>query len=1067
MEATVNDSADSETAVSESAPRQQKWSCFVQTIRSGNAQLGRLALPGTCTPRAPAPQVDVVVSRGCLNAGPKHAVLLSPDCSVEEVTLGDKHKALVVSHYKPSFGAPVPTLLLYGFASDEQCQQLFSAVIAERDTLAYIPKSTLVPDAVAKALVAAMWRRMTATDAQGAELMDFYFSGWGGDEGKALFGALWRVFSSLLPPESYDPAAGASPDDVVRAADTFTRLLVCSTQADVLARLLFVSSAWGPAPDALSAWARTPSPDARDFMKLLACMEKGARTLHRANPGVLVLLLGLPPELSSVPPNAPGASSLFSTHGRAWFSACAERDRDTFPTSSVDRFLLCLSPAAALWAAAAAASRGDLGAMELALALSTASERLDSLLSLDENTSLSTALFSHFSGPSFLTRCALLIASPGGDAGVVHAPCIVLALVRWGMAHGCLRATYHVLESILFEADAVTLTAFGIAALQDDPGMPLLDLLSGTIAAVASSTLQVDLLCGLFEIVLRCAKATQSGPVPTTSEAARCDAAFIAKLPSLPRRYWPALAKGLNFTGYLNRVHALSAEAMTDGSQSASALETYTGVDAENGRADPDSVGIPGLLQKWHSRSQTAALAACTAYLSMCARQRPSAVQQFFLASPEWLASLLSLPIARALLASALTSSPSYCLLWPAAVTSLVYDDGSGLLRHPSHWHPDALRALCLPSAVAQGASLVMDAPRLCPIVKEKDVEESLPTFAALDFSITTSTGSTGRPAEGRSRQSSVTEFIMYASEQLLRGVRRQKEDVDTSEGEIAQDSLETPAEAEQDESESAAATKGMSRFSVVNGIFRRRSSAATTAEEAPAGEAKAAEGTEETAGAVEVPTPETPKRASLFARFRRGSRQPSATSDAADPQAPSGDALEVAPHKGAPDAKVEEPPATSTPEVAPSPDQPAVAAVSPLQPGAAEEEASPVADVADLRRQDAQVVFELVELGLYLKKALRLDGDVIDLFVNMNDQKNGSAGAELHKRSVLMLLEDIRRRRVEGKTDEFFDSRRAGRPAVLDMGTINECACFARDALAMLASQVRVPSTEQICAAI
>jgi hypothetical protein len=360
-----------------------------------------------------------------------------------------------------------------------------------------------------------------------------------------------------------------------------------------------------------------------------------------------------------------------------------------------------------------------------------------------------------------------------------------------------------------------------------------------------------------------------------------------------------------------------------------------------------------------------------------------------------------------------------------------------------------------------------MDAPRLCPIVKEKDVEESLPTFAALDFSITTSTGS-GKPAEGRSRQSSVTEFIVYASEQLLRGVRRHKEDVDTSEGEIAQDSLETPAEAEQDESESAAATKGVSRFSVVNGIFRRRSSAAKTAEEAPAGEAKAAEGTEETAtaGAVEVPTPEAPKRASLFARFRRGSRQPSATSDAADPQAPSGDAIEVVP-KGEPDAKVEEPPAASTPEVAPSPGQPAVAAVSPLQPGAAAEEAPPVADVADLRRQDAQVVFELVELGLYLKKALRLDGDVIDLFVNMNDQKNGSAGAELHKRSVLMLLEDIRRRRVEGKTDEFFDSRRAGRPAVLDMGTINECACFARDALAMLASQVRVPSTEHICAAI
>lgn len=119
-------------------------------------------------------------------------------------------------------------------------------------------------------------------------------------------------------------------------------------------------------------------------------------------------------------------------------------------------------------------------------------------------------------------------------------------------------------------------------------------------------------------------------------------------------------------------------------------------------------------------------------------------------------------------------------------------------------------------------------------------------------------------------------------------------------------------------------------------------------------------------------------------------------------------------------------------------------------------EQAASVSDAAEQRMQDAQLVFELVELGLYLKKAARLDGDVIDLFVNMNDQRSESAGSELHKRSVLMLLEDVRQRRIAGKTGDFFDSRRAGRPAVLDMGTINECACFARDALAMLASQVR-----------
>jgi hypothetical protein len=49
----------------------------------------------------------------------------------------------------------------------------------------------------------------------------------------------------------------------------------------------------------------------------------------------------------------------------------------------------------------------------------------------------------------------------------------------------------------------------------------------------------------------------------------------------------------------------------------------------------------------------------------------------------------------------------------------------------------------------------------------------------------------------------------------------------------------------------------------------------------------------------------------------------------------------------------------------------------------------------------------------LYLKNSDGLDNDVLELFINMNDAKNGAAGPELHKQSVMLILDDVRRRRI------------------------------------------------------
>jgi hypothetical protein len=125
----------------------------------------------------------------------------------------------------------------------------------------------------------------------------------------------------------------------------------------------------------------------------------------------------------------------------------------------------------------------------------------------------------------------------------------------------------------------------------------------------------------------------------------------------------------------------------------------------------------------------------------------------------------------------------------------------------------------------------------------------------------------------------------------------------------------------------------------------------------------------------------------------------------------------------------------------------PAVAAL-------ADAESAEAIDPQKVAEIDAKLLFELVELGLYLKNSDGLDNDVLELFINMNDAKNGAAGPELHKQSVMLILDDVRRRRRTGATQEFFNLRRAAQPATLTLSTINECACFARDALAMLAAQ-------------
>ena len=1076
-EAPPEGEADAPAAPVELAPA-ETWGCQLLVLRSGAGLRGLASrLPGTCGLARNGIAHTATVSAGCLRLGPQ-SVPLSPDCVLDTLTV-DTHTALVLHH---TDATPPTTYTLFGFDSDERRASLAAAVLTERDTRRF-PKAAALPDGFATALVCSLWRHT-----QSAALLEAYYHGWGGDDGQRLFCSLWRVFTSLLPPEAYDPACGASPQAAGRAADAFTQLLSPVTQADALARLLLLSPQWGPCPDSLATWARTPAPDARDFAKLVTCMDSGARALHRAKPPVLPLLLGLSAEVAAVPPTSPAAASLFGPHATEWFAACAARDAMSVATSSIDRFLLCVSPVAALYAATAAAARSDAASLQLALVQSSGAERLAGLLDLDPMASLSAVLFSvpHTTGQAFLRRCAMLLVAPDGEAGAVHAPCVVLAVTRWGVAQGRLRATFHILESILFEPDAVTLTSFGAAALQPDADMQLCELLAGAIAACVSSTQQADLLCGLLELVLRCANAVpppaSPAPAPKGSPAARCDPAFLATLPSLPPRLWPALASKLQFTRYLMRVHALSADAM---SQPGSSRGGGFGPDSSRGpdsmlRASPDATsplssrdalpGVPDSTQggvddgdscppstseawvmTWHSRSRDAALAACLSYVALCVRQRPSALQHFLVTAPDWQGTLLSTPANRSLLAAALTASPQYRLLWPAAVTSLVDGDTTGLLRHHSHWHPDALRALCLPSVVAQGANLVADAPRLCPRIKETDDE--LPAFA----SPSEGGGEAQQQGSGvaAQRQRSIAEQFMDGGRQLFRDMRR-RDTVEESVGEVPQDALETPGGEDDGETQPPPSAKipdmRLLRISIANAMRRRSSSAPSGEASAPTDEAPAAEGAP-VAESISPPVAALPPQqeqqpagGGFMARFRRRKTVEAPAADTPPPGMPQPEVV-ASPEGG-------DMPADEGAPAAP-PSAPRLAAPPGIPPLESEQAAS-VSDAAEQRMQDAQLVFELVELGLYLKKAARLDGDVIDLFVNMNDQRSESAGSELHKRSVLMLLEDVRQRRIAGKTGDFFDSRRAGRPAVLDMGTINECACFARDALAMLASQVR-----------
>ena len=1014
---------------------------------------------------------------------------LSPDLDLQTLAVGDKHTALVLHHTEAA--AAALTLTLYGFESAEEAARLAAAVASERDARRF-PKAAALPDGVATAVLASLWRRMSAGTPQSWALREAYLArSWGSADGQHLFCALWRLFTSLLAPQAYDPACGATPQAASRAADAFTQLLTCATQADLLARLLLLSPQWGPSPDSLAAWARTPVPDARDFAKLVACMDSGARALHRAKPLVLPLLLGLSAEVGAVPPTSPDAATLFGPHGCAWFAACDARDAGLVATSSVERFLLCVSPVAALYAATAAATRADAAALQLALAQSSGPERLAGLLDLDAMASLSAVLFSvpHTAGPPFLVRCAMLLVTPCEEAGTVHPPCLVLALTRWGVAHGRLRATFHILESILFEPDAVKLTPFGAAALQPDADMPLCDLLAGAVAACVASTPQTDLLCGLLELVLRCSSAAPppAAQLTPTPRVARCDPAFLATLPALPPRLWPALASRLRFTRYLMRVHSLSGDALAappgssrggggptswgaqDGPDSWASLDEPppssnntrsllgTAEDRWQAAGDADS-GPPSTeswLVTWHTRSRGAALAACLAYVSLCVRQRPSGVQRFLVTAPDWQGTLLSSPAERAQLAATLTTSPQFRLLWPAAVTSLVEGDATGLLRHHSHWHPDALRALCLPSVVAQGASLVADAPWLCPRVKEAD-DDAMPVFASPAEDVGAAAPVGGGVAS--QRQKSLAEHLLDGGRQLLRDMRR-RDTVEESVGEVPQDSLETPGgdgDGEAAPPPNKIPDIRLFRISFAAMAMRRRSSSAPAAAETPAAEPPTAEAGDVADQPVAPPQPPQQQEdggGGFMSRFRRRKTLPPPASDAPPPsEVPQPESV-AAPEGGEVDSS---PGDSAALAAAPSASLAIAAIAAPPDSVPVESAAVPPEVAAEQRMQDAQLVFELVELGLYLKKAARLDADVIDLFVNMNDQRSESAGAELHKRSVLMLLEDVRQRRINNKTGDFFDARRAGRPAVLDMGTINECACFARDALAMLASQVR-----------
>ena len=916
-------------------------------------------------------------------------------------------------------------LLLHGLSADARLA-LTCALAAERDTLAYLPTACGFTDTFARALVAALWRRFGAHGGCSTPLAAAYFRGWGGAAGEALFVALWRTFARLLSPHALDGDAQAV------TADVFVDILAPTSASDVLLRHLLLVPWHRLADGALAAWARTPRPGARDFEKLLHCGEAAVRELRRGRRWVLPLLLGVD--------GGDLGADLFGPASVAWHEQQgAAPQHDALVHLTADALLQALGPHADLRMAQRLAMRGELEGVAAVLALLPRGTMLASLARVD-NTYASLLLLPPALAAGNAVQLAEVLLSDG-----VSVTELCRSLLNVGLrSPSSARALHHALELLLFEANAVTLTPLGCDLLADGASSSFLASVVDAVECAAEtrdSVVSEDILCGLVELVLRlqhCAPGTSGG-----RGGGFCGARHTRAPPELPSDVLPALCARLHFAAYLVHLHEANRAILLASDEA----------DAERAEEATSSS-----LLDWHVRSRVSTLAAFEAYFAMCVRCRPQLLQALLEDMHGWQDTFFPQHSAASSLrqrfVSILLASPAFCNLYdgtPGGGGTAAAGGGGGggsagfvsrmvngqLLRDPCHFHPDALRAMCLPTVVHRGLT-ISDATWLIPSFSDSAVSAAVAAVPAAAgahvahdgvSNAVAPDGAEGAASQPARRGASLLAALRLRARSMTELAAATVEDEGAVPEATAAESVSDTPPVGEDVMDAAPAP---ARSKIATFLARRRggsSSATSFAEQAPGTEAAAADGDSDTGAPLSW-------FASFFAR-RRATSGGAATPASADDVTVADDAT-PAPNEDA--------------------DVPTAADVTPET--AARAAAAATAAVAEAPRdaaqfaQDAQLVFELVELGLYLRKSAGLDVDVCELFVNMNDAKNGAAGAELHKRSVLLILEDIRHRRDNNNVSDFFDPRKAAQPAMLDMRTINECACFARDALAMLASQ-------------
>jgi hypothetical protein len=963
------------------------------------------------------------------------------DVSIDEVCF-DGEAAVQLTPSRKALGVRARKVLVLGLDSAARAE-LLASLRAERDTLAYLPHGCGLGVSFSRALVAALWRAFPGCPA----LRAAYFASWhandgeeGGGAGPSLFRALFRAFRVLVCCHTLEPGTTSAGGTV--AADTFAELLgACAHPAAVLARQLLLARRLPP--EALAAWARTPAPGGHDFAKLLHCAESALRALRADKPWALPLLLD--------PPAAP-STDLFGPESRAWYVAQRAAAASASPTptpapTDVDAWLDAVGQHAVLRMAEAHARAGNLPGLEALLMRLPRATRWgrsgDAAACPELAASLGDAAATYAALPLLLPNpsadAAAVMALLTGPVGGLRAAAVCESMVRAGLAQGRLRALFHALNALLFLEDGVTPRPLVAELFAADPPFP---------AAVAAAVREYkavrgsgddDLLCGVADVALR----LQFSPAVLAATAAQRAQAAAGPRPGLGgvsdklRRRTPLppaqpgngvvelISRTLNFRAFMVALHDTNlalfapgavavAEAEADADADADAAPEASTADemgaAADGDASPEAstaeeavdaapppLPLPPLLPpppplNWHARRSGPLLATFEAFFNLCLRHRPGHMQ--------------------------------------------------ALLREMHGWQETLFRT---------GAGFSLRA-------RFVDLIRTVPPYSDVYAGIEPGDGGgflgdmqTGELLTHYSHFSSAALTAMILPTRVLRGAdltmnRRRtstKEEEDEGDwgagtGLIAapEESLPVQAAGEGEDTDTPPAQSLMTR------LARRSSSAA--AELASANVDVDAPDPE----VGEPPeSPETPPRTAvtttlrLAARARLAAMMPRAAKlpawlrrrsdvDEESSAAPPDDV-------SAPPEDVSSPPDDDAPPPAEAPPPPDTALL----------------DVRDFVT-DARVVYELVELGLYLKKLAGLDQEVLDLLTNMNDAKNGAEGAKLHKKSVMLILEDVRARRAAGTTAAFFDLSRAARPALLTLTTINECACSARDALAMLAAQ-------------